>query len=175
MTRLVRAWLSIGFLVGGLAVWAQAGAVTDGLRVGQRPPAFSAMDLRGEVHSLKQHRGKIIVLHFWATWCPYCRGEIPKLLQVHRELSSKGVTVLAVSVDDDLSKLRQFVAAAALPYTVIPEVQLSVPLTETFRVRGLPTTYFVARDGLVADRVVGASDLLGEVRRLLEQSPEPPT
>ncbi len=137
-----------------------------GLGKGQQPPAFSAQDLDGRPHSLEQHAGKIIVLHFWATWCPYCRSEIPKLTRIHRELASKDVIVLAVSVDEDLGQLRSFVASSQLPYAVIPDAEGNFALTDAYAVSGIPVTYIIGRDGKMAARLSGAGDMHAIVQRL---------
>ena len=75
-------------LIGGIhsgRVTAGAEPPKEGFSLGQRPPAFSVLDITGQRQTLTQYRGQIIVLHFWASWCPYCRGEIPKLLQIHEQ------------------------------------------------------------------------------------------
>jgi len=172
--------LAMSLISGGLAGWrvAEAGAKRDeaeGLSVGQRPPAFSVLDLQGQRQSLKQYRGQVVVLHFWATWCPYCRGEIPKLLQIHEQGSPQGVTVLAVSVDEDLAQLQAFVQQAGLPYIVIPDARSPSSVASAYGVRGIPVTYLLDRDGRIAYRFFGSADLLGAVQHLLARSSETET
>ena len=144
-----------------------------GLSVGRRPPAFSALDLRGQRQTLTQYRGRVVVLHFWATWCPYCRGEIPKLLEVQHHGDTQDVTVLAVSVDRDVEQLEAFVARATLPYIVIPDARSDTPLAGLYGVQGIPVTYVLDRDGRIAYRFFGSADLIGAVQRLMEKSPAP--
>jgi peroxiredoxin len=145
-----------------------AAAPVLGLAPGQQPPDFSAKDLAGQPHSLKQHAGDVVLLHFWATWCPYCRQEIPRLRQIHQEHAGQGVHVLAISVDENLEALRDFVAQQQLPYPVISEVQNRQPISAQYGVAGIPTTYLIDANGLVAGRFQGQGDLPAAVRRLLE-------
>ncbi|MBI4003389.1 MAG: TlpA family protein disulfide reductase [Candidatus Omnitrophica bacterium] len=162
-------------LLGSPLLWraAEAGAKApdeEGFSVGQRPPGFSVLDLQGQRHSLKQYRGRVVVLHFWASWCPYCRGEIPKLLQVHEQGSPQGVTVLAVSVDQNLAQLQAFVQQAGLPYIVIPDAHSPSSIANAYGVRGIPVTYLLDRDGRIASRFFGSADLISAVQRLLTHS-----
>ena len=170
--------LAVVVLFGSVAVWqaAEVGAKSpeaEGLSVGQRPPPFAATDLRGQRQSLKQYRGQVVVLHFWATWCPYCRGEIPKLLEVYRHGETQDVTVLAVSVDRDVEQLAAFVTQATLPYIVIPDARSDTSLADLYGVQGIPVTYVLDRDGRIAYRFFGSADLIGAVQRLMAKSPAP--
>ena len=151
-----------------LIAGAVSAASSRGLRAGKQPPDFSAPDLTGATQSLQASRGKIVVLHFWATWCPYCRGEVPKLKEIQSRWGSKQVKVLAVSVDEDSAKLQQYVKDQQLPYVVIWEGQAEDVLSDLYAVSGLPTTYVIGKDGLVLTRVSGASDLVGAVQRAVE-------
>ncbi len=146
-------------------------ASSRGLRPGKQPPDFSAPDLTGVTQSLQAYRGKIVVLHFWATWCPYCRGEVPKLKEIQSRWGSKQVKILAVSLDEDLAKLQQFVQAQQLPYVVIWEGHAEDVLSDLYAVSGLPPTYLIGTDGLVIERFSGAADLVPAVQRAVETSP----
>lgn len=67
-------------------------------------PAFSLPDLKGQSHSLSQYKGKVILLNFWATWCEPCKKEFPHFQRFHQQYGSKGLQILAVSVDDARAK-----------------------------------------------------------------------
>lgn len=165
-------WLSGTVLSGSEIVSAraeQAQAAQDrvGLSVGLRPPDFSATDLNGTSHTLAQYRGKVVVLHFWASWCPYCRSEIPELTQLHEEWTSKGVLVLTISADEDLAALQRFVAQRRLPYPVIADLKARPSVVDRYRLSGVPTTYVVGRDGWITARIEGSGDIIGAVQRAL--------
>lgn len=144
-----------------------------GLHVGNIPPDFSATDLSGGKQSLAQYRDKIVVLHFWASWCPYCRGEMPKLIRIHNELGQQGVKVLAVSVDEDTAKLSQLVASAKVPYAVIPDIRNDLAIAADYRVYGIPVTYVIGRNGQVTARFQGPGDLFEAVKKAVDKSPLP--
>lgn len=142
-----------------------------GLGAGYRPPQFTASDLDGQVHSLASYQGHVLVLHFWASWCPYCRGEIPELTQLYQEWASKGVRVLAVSTDQDVAKLRRFVGTTKLPYPVVADAAVPSSVAKRYGISGVPVTYIVTRNGRIASRLSGSGDILGAVQRALEQAP----
>lgn len=167
-------WCVLGLTIGAGAGIIRATAASAprsevGLRVGQSPPPFSASDLSGSAQTLDRYRGRVLVLHFWATWCPYCRTEIPNLSRLHEELGGQGVSVLAVSVDEDRQALEQFLTRNTLPYPIIADVESSAPISNDYAVSGLPTTYVIGRDGRIVSRWSGAGGLLNAVGRALEQ------
>ena len=166
----------VGVTVGGLGGWQigraqSAEAVERGLQIGQRPPRFAADDLSGTRHALEQYEGSVLVLHFWASWCPYCRSQIPQLTELHNEWTWKGVSVLSVSIDENLEQLEQFMAQAALPYPVIADAATSLFIGERYGVSGIPVTYILGRDGRIVLRLDGRSDILGAVKLALEEHP----
>ena len=148
---------------------ASAARSATGLDVSDQPPPFSAVDLSGEQHTLQDYLGSVLVLHFWASWCPYCRGEIPKLKTLHEQWASKGVRVLTVSVDEDPAQLRRFVAKAALPYPVVADGEANFSVSDRYGIDGIPVTYVVGRDGQIASALPGRADIIGAVQRALER------
>jgi len=144
--------------------------VAAGWHRGQRPPDFSASDLNGQVQSLRAYRNRVVLLHFWATWCPYCRNEIPKLKAIQQRWGFNRVAIVAVSVDEDLTQLRHFVRANALGYPVIADAHSQSRLASLVRVSGVPTTLVINGAGLVAERFEGSADLVGAVQRVLSQA-----
>ena len=166
-----RGWWAVAVLCGGLVLTAAAATRKDravGLGVGYRPPEFTASDLNGTRRSLEQN-GQVVVLHFWASWCPFCRSEIPELTELHREWVSKGVRVLTVSTDEDVATLKQFVAQQGLSYPVIADAQAKDSVAEQYAISGIPVTYIIGRDGLIAQRLNGASEIIEAVKRTLAQ------
>ncbi|MBI3009759.1 MAG: TlpA family protein disulfide reductase, partial [Candidatus Omnitrophica bacterium] len=105
-----------------------------------------------------------------ATWCPYCRGEIPKLKRLYEEWASRGVVVLTVSMDKDIGTLKQFIQQQGLRYPVIADRQGNFSLASRYRISGVPITFIVRRDGTIAHRLMGPADLVGLISRLLSQS-----
>lgn len=138
-----------------------------GVGAGYRLPEFSATDLSGAPQSLSRYKGSILVLHFWASWCPYCRQEMPKLTQLATEFAAQGVRVLAISSDEDSEKLTAFVAQHQLPYPVVADLKSAAPVFDQYGISGIPVTFVVAKDGHAAFRLNGSSDIVGAVQALL--------
>ncbi len=123
--------------------------------VGSTAPEFTVTDAERTV-ALKDLRGKVVVLNFWATWCPPCVEEMPSLVRMQKELKDKGVTVLAVSVDDDARQYHQFLDKNKVDLlTVRDPRQRSNELYGTFK---FPETYIIDRQGVLRRKFIGAVD-----------------
>lgn len=120
---------------------------------GDRPaPDFTLTDLDGNRVSLSQFSGQPVVVNFWATWCPPCKIEIPHLIEAY-EREQDDVVFLAVSVDEPASVVRRFAEENGMPFTILLDDGGSV--AEDYGVKGIPTTFFISRDGQIAVRYVG--------------------
>ncbi len=123
--------------------------------VGNAAPDFTVTDADRTV-SLKDLRGKVVVLNFWATWCPPCVDEMPSLVQMQKQLRDRGVTVLAVSVDDDSRQYHSFLEKYKVDLlTVRDPRQKSNELYGTFK---FPETYIVDRQGVLRRKFIGPVD-----------------
>lgn len=144
-------------LVTGLLVLILAGcySATRPPRIGTAAPDFTVQDVDRKV-SLDQLRGKIVVLNFWATWCPPCVEEMPSLVQMQQKLRDKGVEVLAVSVDADAGAYQKFLKDHGVHLlTVRDPDQKANNLYGTFK---FPETYIIDRHGIVRRKFIGAVD-----------------
>jgi cytochrome c biogenesis protein CcmG/thiol:disulfide interchange protein DsbE len=130
---------------------------------------LSAPDLAGNRWSLAGERGSIVLVNFWASWCPPCRAETPALVRVSNEYRQKGVRVVGVSMDDSIDPVRNFVAHFRVPYTVVmPETGSSL----VSAIESLPTSFLVDRHGRVAKTYLGAveeDDLARDLDALLRE------
>lgn len=88
---------------------------------GMAAPDFALPDLQGRQHTLSAQRGRVVVLNFWATWCPPCVEEMPSLDGLHKALATEGLVVMGISVDEDASALRRFVQERGLTLTVLQD------------------------------------------------------
>ena len=123
--------------------------------IGNPAPEFTVTDAERTV-ALKELRGKVVVLNFWATWCPPCVDEMPSLVRMQRDLKDKGVTVLAVSVDDDARQYHQFLDKNKVDLlTVRDPRQKSNELYGTFK---FPETYVIDRQGVLRRKFIGPVD-----------------
>jgi len=106
--------------------------------------------------TLSQLKGQVVVLNFWATWCPPCIEEMPSLVQMQQRMKSKGITVLAVSVDADQDSYRQFLRDHDVNLLSVRDAdQRSNTLYGTFK---FPETYVIDRSGIVRRKFIGAVD-----------------
>jgi peroxiredoxin len=112
---------------------------------------FTLADLRGKSWTLSELRGKVVVVNFWATWCPPCRKEMPDLEALYNRFKGEGFVVLAVS-DEDAAKVRPFIAERQVTYPILLDPGRKV--NDLFQVEGIPKTFVYDRDGkLVAQSI----------------------
>ena len=117
---------------------------------GDTAPAFTLKTLAGSPVSLADYKGHPVVINFWATWCPPCRDEMPMLVAAYQANQQAGLVVLAVDLtDQEKSKkdVRNFVAEFQMSFPVLLDERGKV--SRRYRLRGVPTTVFVGRDGVV--------------------------
>ncbi len=107
---------------------------------------FKLKDLSGRPWSLKDVRGKIVLLNFWATWCPPCRKEMPDLEALSQHFQSQGLVILGVS-DDEPKKVRAFVQQQGITYLVILDPRSKT--NKSFHVEGIPKTFVYDREGKI--------------------------
>ncbi|MHB8055219.1 MAG: TlpA family protein disulfide reductase [Candidatus Aminicenantales bacterium] len=124
---------------------------------GTPAPSFSVTDLDGHEWSLSSLRGKIIVVNFWATWCPPCRAEIPDFISFYNENKSKGLAILGLSVDEvSAETLKGFVGRNHMTY---PVALAGKSLVRDFDMgQYIPTTFIIDKKGIIRHKQVGAMD-----------------
>ena len=140
-----------------LAVIAFAGCKSNpGPQPGEPVPGFTLPDLTGRPVDVSALGGRVILLNFWATWCAPCRDEMPSLEKLHAALDEKGLSVVAVSVDERFSDIEEFVDAYDLTFTILHDEGNKVARSyQTFK---FPETYIIDRDGRLKSKVVGPRD-----------------
>jgi cytochrome c biogenesis protein CcmG/thiol:disulfide interchange protein DsbE len=120
----------------------------------RKPMANIALpDLAGKLWKLSDHRGQVVLVNVWATWCPPCREETPGLIDLAQEYRGKGFEILGVSADDTTEPVRRFVTQYEVPYPVARPGADS-PLIAA--VESLPTSFLLDRQGRVAAVFIGA-------------------
>jgi len=124
-------------------------------RIGTEAPNFIVQDADRKVE-LREFQGKVVVLNFWATWCPPCVEEMPSLVQLQQRFKDKGVTVLGVSVDADGSAYHRFLTDHKVDFLTVrdPDAKSS-NLYGTFK---FPETYIIDRKGIVRRKFIGPVD-----------------
>ncbi|MCY4403021.1 MAG: redoxin family protein [Candidatus Poribacteria bacterium] len=130
--------------------------------VGKVVPDFTDIDLNGKLISLQQFRGKVVLLDFWAVWCPPCIVEMPNVKKVYDTYKDQGFDIIGVSLDTDETRLRNYLKTNDIPWRQIFSGQKwNSPLAKQYHIRSIPAPWLIARDGTLISR---------EARRLkLEQ------
>jgi len=171
--------LALGVAALGVAVLALppgargAGPIEAGPELGRRAPDFTLPDLDGTPIRLASLQGtKAVLINFWATWCPPCREEMPTLERVARE-RRETLQVLGISIDTvNPAGVRAFVRELGVSFPILLDPRLTV--ATRYRIRGLPTSFVVDRDGVVRFRAVGFRDWTNpESRDVLDQALRP--
>jgi len=112
---------------------------------------FTLVDLNGNQWTLTQLRGKVVLVNFWATWCPPCRKEMPDLETLYARFKDKGFTILAIS-DEDAAKVKPFVLQGKFTYPILLDPGRKV--NDLFQVHGIPKSFVYNREGaLVAQSI----------------------
>ena len=114
---------------------------------------FDLMDVDGQRHTLAMYRGKIVIVNFWATWCPPCRFELPAMEKVWERLKNKGVVILGINVGEDADTIFTFTADYPVTFPLLLDSDSSV--TNKYPVIGLPTTYVINPQGRLIYKAIG--------------------
>ena len=131
------------------------GVDTEKSEVGFKAPAFTARNLKGQRVQLADHKGKVVILNLWATWCGPCRVEMPGMENLYRRYRSQGLEILAVSLDRGSSdKVQTFADEYRLSFPVLLDSDHQVEhLYDTFTI---PTTFVIDKRGMIVAKVDGA-------------------
>ena len=127
------------------------------VKQGDAAPDFSLPSLKRNSARLADYKGKVVFLNFWATWCPPCRKEMPSMEDLYKRLQGREFEMLAVSIDtggEDV--VREFVTESGMTFPVLldPKNELS----RLYGLTGVPETYIIDKDGVVALKIIGSRD-----------------
>jgi len=130
---------------------------------------FTLQDLDGETHQLTKYRGKVVIVNFWATWCPPCRFELPSMDKAYQALQEEGVVMLAINVGEDSDTIFSFTADYPVTFPLL--LDRSGTVIKQYPVIGLPTSFVINPQGQIVYRVIGTREwtdptLLQKIRKL---------
>ncbi|RKX94442.1 MAG: TlpA family protein disulfide reductase [Spirochaetes bacterium] len=114
---------------------------------------FSVVSMDGQEVNLKDFKGKVIFLNFWATWCGPCKMEVKDIDNMYKKLKNKDFAVLAVDVQEDSKKIKSFMKEQDLSFPVY--IDKDGKISYQYGVRGIPTTYIIGKDWKIVGRAVG--------------------
>jgi len=117
-------------------------------------PHFALKSLKGNTLNLEDLRGKVVLLNFFATWCPPCRQEIPDFVRLYEKFKDKGLEIVGIALDmQGAAVLTPFVKHFKISYPVLLGTRKVV--MDYGGIEGIPTTFFIDRDGFIAEHFVG--------------------
>jgi peroxiredoxin len=120
---------------------------------GSKAADFSLQDMNGKNVRLSDYRGKVVLLEFWATWCPPCRASIPGIEKIFKAYKDKGLVVLAVSLDEGgWDSVKSFISKNGVTYTVLKG---NDDVSESYQVRTIPMLLIVDKEGRISKRYLG--------------------
>ena len=132
-------------------------------------PDFSVSGLSGERIALRDLRGKVVFLNFWATWCPPCKQEMPSMERLYRRYKDRGFTIVAISIDTgDKAAVASFVKTYGLTFPIGLDPTLEV--ANRYTVRALPSSVLIDKNGNTAAVALGPRDWDGTAAHALIES-----
>jgi len=139
---------------------------------GKPAPAFTLQDLNGKNVSLSDFRGKVVVLDFWATWCPPCVKEIPHFIELYEQYKDKGLAMVGISLDrEGVSVVKAFVQKYQIKY---PILMTDGQVDKAFGgIPGIPTTFVIDSAGNIRQKYVGYREKAvfeTEIKKLLPET-----
>jgi peroxiredoxin len=150
--RVLQGLLGLSTLLLAVVLW---DTIRDrSVNVGDIAPDFEIRTDAGLTVSRGNFGGKVLVLNFWATWCPPCVQETPALEALHKQLKDSGVVVLGISVDKNEKKYKDFLRRFGVTYLTARDPEAKIG--DQYRTYKYPETYVIDRNGKVVQKVIGA-------------------
>jgi peroxiredoxin len=154
LTALLYVALTVGIMARATSLWANDIRPEEG----HPAPDFSLKTLEGKTVRLSDFRGKkVVLINFWATWCPPCRSEMPTMQQIYTDYKEKGFEILAINIEPDAKEeIRDFMKELRLTFPVLLDSDMKV--TRTYRLIGLPVSMLIDRQGIIRSKTIGYHD-----------------
>ena len=129
---------------------------------------FSAPNPEGKIISLKQSLGKVTIVDFWASWCGPCRKENPNVVAIYKELHSKGLNIIGVSLDKDAAKWKEAIAKDKLNWTHVSNLKFwDEPIAAQYKVEAIPATFILDASGNIVAKDLRGDELRAKIIELL--------
>ncbi|MFO7813619.1 MAG: TlpA disulfide reductase family protein [Pelovirga sp.] len=141
--------------------------------IGEQAPEFTLPNMEGEQVSLSDFRGQVVVINFWATWCPPCREEKPTMEQLYQQKKDDGLVILAVNVEENPHQVvSQYLLQHSYSFPILLD-GINAEVQGLYGVFRYPESYIIDRDGTVVDHIIGGRDWMesstyGKIESLLK-------
>jgi cytochrome c biogenesis protein CcmG, thiol:disulfide interchange protein DsbE len=156
LKRNIKTGVVLAFVVGFVAAFAHPDYRHGAPSLRGTPEHNFALTLKGQQEHLSDLRGRVVLLNFWASWCPPCVDETPALNQLQKRIQPLGGTILGVSVDDDPSAYDKFLEQYNVDFPTFRDPSKNIPLA--YGTTMYPDTYVIRRDGRIDRKFVGPQD-----------------
>lgn len=159
----IKRWIVLSMLaILAMSSW---GCSTAAPEVGAQAPGFTISTLDGETVTLNELRGQPVLLNFWATWCWYCRYQMP-FLQAAFEEKGQEMIFIAINIGEGIDKVQQYAEAEGLGFTVALDSEGEV--ASAYNIRPIPATFFIDEQGVIKYIRIGAFMSQAELMAVLE-------
>ncbi len=170
LTVLILCLFSFGFVLNQIE--AQEKSSEKALKIGKKAPSFETKTIEGNKLNIKKLKGNVVLLDFWASWCPPCRKEIPHLQEAYDQFHDDGLKIVSVNVNEDKEAIDEFTSDVKMPWTHVlnPEGKISA----LYNVRYIPASFLIDHTGklVAADEKLRGDNLLKTIKKYVEQIPE---
>jgi thiol-disulfide isomerase/thioredoxin len=153
------------------AATAAAKKIQDALAVGAKFPDFDEKDVAGQPLSIAGHKGKVVLIDFWATWCGPCRGELPNVIATYQKHHAEGFDIIGISLDEDQAKLTEFTKSMNMTWPQFFDGQgWGNKLAGKYGIESIPATFLLDGDGKIIGKDLRGEDLEDAVTKALKKS-----
>jgi peroxiredoxin len=155
-------WIAVGVVLGviGFGIGAALLLTPEITRIepGARAPDYTVARVTSDDSvSVRDYRGRVVLLNLWATWCPPCEQEMPSMERLYQEMGPQGLEVVAISIDQLTPEaVRQWADERGLSFTVLQD--RSGRIQQVYQTTGMPESFVVDREGVIVKKVIGATE-----------------
>ena len=118
---------------------------------------FTLKDLKGNTITLSSLKGKNVLLNFWATWCPPCRGEMPDIQKLYSQTKDSDLVILAVDIGEDTKTVQDFITKNNYEFNILLDSDKAV--ATNYNISSIPTSFFINKEGKIINKHIGAMSL----------------
>jgi len=140
---------------------------TQGAQVGNLAPDFQLNSLESQTISLSDLKGTPVLINFWATWCHPCVSEMPYLQEIYNEWSEAELMLLAINMGESSTKVKEFIQSYNLSLPVLLDAKQLI--ASKYEIGAIPTTFFIDKDGIIQEKVIGAFPNKAEIEKRLSK------
>ncbi|HUA00922.1 MAG TPA: redoxin domain-containing protein [Candidatus Aquilonibacter sp.] len=133
-------------------------------------PAFAVTTMDGKRVSLDDLRGKVVLLDFWATWCPPCRAALPDMKKIAQKFQGQPLAILSVSLDSDPKQWQDFITKNEMTWLNYRDGGFNGPISKLFGVEAIPHTFTIDAEGVLRDEQIGDASIEGRLKKLVAQA-----